>query len=66
VKKGEIMNRKDLIVWQRQSVAEEIDRMVSNAQREAEEAIERARSYAGFGTGASGTATGFASCARQS
>jgi hypothetical protein len=60
------MNRKDLIVWQRQSVAEEIDRLVRNAHLEAQEAIERARSYAGFGTWASGTAGGFASCARHS
>ncbi len=60
------MNRKDLIVRQRQSVAEEIDRMVKNAEREAQEAIERARSYAGFGTWPSGTAGAFASCARHS
>ena len=60
------MNRKDVIVRQRQSVAEEIDRMVSEARREAEEAIERARRYAGLGTWESGTAAGFASCARHS
>ena len=60
------MNRKDLIVRQRQSVAEEIDRMVKDAEREAQEVIERARSYAGFGTWASATAGGFASCARHS
>ena len=58
------MNRKDVIVRQRQSIAEEIERMVRQARREAEEAIERAR-YAGLPTG-SGTAGGFASCARHS
>ena len=60
------MNRKDLIVWQRQSIADEIDRMVNEARREAEEAIQRARGYAGFGTWESGTVAGFASCARHS
>ena len=60
------MNRKDLIVWQRQSIAAEIERMVRSAQLEAEEAIERARHYAGFGTSASGTAGDLASCARHS
>jgi len=59
------MNRKDLIVRQRQSVTEEIERMVRQAQREAEEAIQRAR-YAGFRACGSGTAGGLASCARQS
>jgi hypothetical protein len=59
------MNRKDVIVRQRQSVAEEIDRMVRQARREADEAIQRAR-YAGFGTSGSGTVAGFASCARHS
>ena len=60
------MDRKDLIVWQRQSVADEIDRLVRQAQREAEEAIARARGYAGFGTWGTGTVAGFASCARHS
>ena len=60
------MNRKDLIHYQRTAVAAEVERLVKAAQREAEEAIERARRYAGFETSASGTLEGFASCARHS
>jgi len=60
------MHRIEQIQSQRQEVAGEIDRLVRKAHREAEEAIERARRYAGLGTWASGTVGAFASCARQS
>ena len=63
---GGALNRRELIQSQRESVANEVDRLVRQAHREAQEAIERARRYAGFGTWGSGTVAGFASCARHS